>query len=66
MQQGRSFDARIARYRGFRDAEGRFVPFGVTDELFRRARSQGVRLLLRLDASRGRELVGTFHHRKAP
>jgi hypothetical protein len=54
-------DTRIARYKGFHDMNGDFVPFGTSDEVFRRARKLGARVLLRLEMGPGQELQGLFY-----
>jgi hypothetical protein len=54
-------DTRIARYKGFHDMNGDFVPFGTSDEVFRRASKLGARVLLRLEMGPGQELQGLFY-----
>lgn len=65
MRRNAAAGAKIARYRGFRDGEGRFVPFTLADEIQRLAHMEGARLLLRLDVAAGSELRGSFHRRPA-
>lgn len=56
-----SIDRRIARFPGYRDMNGDFVPFSMSDEVFRRARRLGARVLLRLEIGAGEELQGLFY-----
>ncbi|MEM7467375.1 MAG: hypothetical protein AAF387_10875 [Pseudomonadota bacterium] len=50
-----------ARYDGYIDLNGQFIPFEMADEVFTRARSVGARVLLRLELNDERELTGTFY-----
>lgn len=45
-------------YSGFRDLDGRFIPFPEIDKVLRHAQSLGVRTLLRLSLNRHNELEG--------
>ena len=65
MRRNPASRATIARYKGFRDGEGRFVPFTLSDEIQRRAHTEGARILLRLDVAQGTELRGSFHKRSS-
>ncbi|MGD9603414.1 MAG: hypothetical protein AB7O21_02040 [Gammaproteobacteria bacterium] len=60
MKAIQSADRRIARFAGYRDMNGEFVPFATSDEVFRRARKLGARVLLRLEIAEG-ELQGLFY-----
>ncbi|MGH8597323.1 MAG: hypothetical protein ACREXT_11760 [Gammaproteobacteria bacterium] len=61
MKAVQSIDRRIARYNGYRDMNGEFVPFTLSDEVFRRARKLGARVLLRLELGDNQELQGLFY-----
>ena len=61
MKPIQSVERRIARFPGYRDMNGDFVPFSTSDEVFRRARKLGARVLLRLELSTGEELQGLFY-----
>ena len=61
MKSIQTLDRRIARFPGYRDANGDFVPFATSDEVFRRARRLGARVLLRLELSSTEELQGLFY-----
>lgn len=50
-----------ARFGGYRDVNGEFVPFTASDEVFRRARTLGLRVLLRLQLAEEGELQGLFY-----
>ena len=63
MRRNQASVTKVARYEGFRDDEGRFVPFALADEIQRRAHTEGVRVLLRLDVAGGSELRGSFYRR---
>lgn len=65
MRRIKATGAGVARFGGFRDGEGRFVSFTVSDEILRRAHAEGARVLLRLDAAPDSELRGRFHVRPA-
>jgi len=56
-----TIDRRIARFSGYRDMNGEFVPFTMSDEVFNRARKLGARVLLRLELSDGQESQGLFY-----
>ncbi len=49
------------RFSGYRDQDGRFVPFPVVDEVFARARLTRTRVLLRLSLDERGELAGTLY-----
>lgn len=49
------------RFPGFRDPQGRFVPFDVADEVFQRAREMRARVLLRLVLTDSGELQGLLY-----
>jgi hypothetical protein len=61
MKPDLTLERRIARFPGYRDVNGEFVPFASSDEVFRRARRLGARVLLRLELSPGGELQGLFY-----
>jgi hypothetical protein len=61
MKPIQSLERRIARFPGYRDMNGDFVPFTTSDEVFRRARRLGARVLLRLELGSGGELQGLFY-----
>ncbi len=61
MKSVKAADSRIARYKGFHDMNGEFVSFGTSDEVFRRARKVGARVLLRLEMSPSQQLQGLFY-----
>ena len=56
-----TIDRRDARFTGYQDMNGEFVPFTMSDEVFRRARKLGARVLLRLELSESQELQGLFY-----
>ncbi|MBI2801649.1 MAG: hypothetical protein HYX63_15485 [Gammaproteobacteria bacterium] len=56
-----SIDRRIARFNGYQDMNGEFVPFVMSDEVFRRARKLGARVLLRLELGDNQQLQGLFY-----
>ncbi len=56
-----AIDRRIARFNGFHDMNGEFVPFVLSDDVFRRANKLGARILLRLELSEKQELQGLFY-----
>ncbi|MSR13372.1 MAG: hypothetical protein EXR86_02190 [Gammaproteobacteria bacterium] len=56
-----SIDRQVARYNGYHDMNGDFVPFAMSDEVFRRARKLGARVLLRLELGDNQELQGLFY-----
>jgi len=60
MKAIQSIDRRVARFTGYHDMNGEYVPFAMSDEVFRRARKLGARVLLRLEMSEG-ELQGLFY-----
>jgi hypothetical protein len=57
----RRVQSQAARFTGYRDINGDFVPFSTSDEVFRRARKLGTRVLLRLELIEGGELSGLFY-----
>ena len=61
MKSVKALDTRIARYKGFHDSNGDFVSFGTSDEVFRRARKLGARVLLRLEIGSSQQLEGLFY-----
>ncbi len=61
MKPIHSLERRIARFAGYRDLNGEFVSFTTSDEVFRRARRLGTRVLLRLELGAGDELQGLFY-----
>ncbi len=61
MKAIRPLDRRIARFEGYHDLNGEFVPFALSDEVFRRARKLGARVLLRLELSDKEQLQGLFY-----
>lgn len=61
MKAFQQVDPMIARYNGYYDMNGEFVPFTMADEVFSRARRLGARVLLRLELSESRELQGLFY-----
>jgi len=61
MKPIQTLERRIARFPGYHDANGEFVPFATSDEVFRRARRLGARVLLRLELSASEELQGLFY-----
>lgn len=62
MKANRQLTARpAASFAGYRDINGDFVPFTTSDEVFRRARKLGTRVLLRLSLEEGGELAGLFY-----
>ena len=50
-----------ARFGGYRDLNGDFIPFATADEVFSRARAIGARVLLRLELTDKHELKGIFY-----
>lgn len=50
-----------ARYHGYRDLNGEYIPFSTADEVFSRARAIGARVLLRLELTDLQELRGIFY-----
>jgi hypothetical protein len=50
-----------AKFAGYRDLNGEYIPFETADEVFSRARAIGARVLLRLSLSDGQELHGIFY-----
>jgi hypothetical protein len=50
-----------ARFRGYRDLNGEYIPFETADEVFSRARAIGARVLLRLELTDKQELRGIFY-----
>jgi len=50
-----------ARFRGYRDLNGEYIPFEMADEVFSRARALGARVLLRLELTEKQELRGIFY-----
>ena len=53
--------AQSARFHGYRDLNGEYIPFATADEVFSRARALGARVLLRLELSDKHELHGIFY-----
>ena len=53
--------AQQPKYDGYHDLDGRFVPFGVADEVFSRARNHGARVLLRLELNDAGQLQGLLY-----
>ncbi len=50
-----------ARYGGYQDLNGEYIPFETADEVFSRARAIGARVLLRLELNDSQELRGIFY-----
>ena len=50
-----------ARFGGYRDLNGEYIPFATADEVFSRARAIGARVLLRLQLTDQHELQGIFY-----
>lgn len=50
-----------ARYGGYEDLNGEFIPFETADEVFSRARAIGARVLLRLELNEQQTLRGIFY-----
>jgi hypothetical protein len=50
-----------ARFGGYRDLNGEYIPFSTADEVFSRARAIGARVLLRLELTDMQELRGIFY-----
>ena len=48
-------------YEGYHDADGRFVPFTMVDDVFNRARRLQTRVLLRLSLNEADELEGILY-----
>ncbi len=61
MKANRLIDRRVARFPGYHDMNGEFVPFSMSDEVFRRARKLGARVLLRLQLGDEQQLQGLFY-----
>jgi hypothetical protein len=61
MKAIKSVEQRPARFSGYRDLNGEFVPFTLSDEVFRRARKLGARVLLRLELGEDMQLQGLFY-----
>lgn len=61
MNAVQSIDRRIARFPGYHDMNGEFVPFAMSDEVFRRAHKLGARVLLRLELGDNHRLQGLFY-----
>lgn len=61
MRASRKIPRQPARFDGYRDMNGDYVPFATSDEVFRRARKLGTRVLLRLELGEGGELQGLFY-----
>ncbi|MBI4695752.1 MAG: hypothetical protein HY749_17240 [Gammaproteobacteria bacterium] len=61
MKPDYQFERAIARFAGYHDMNGEFVPFETADEVFTRARRLGARVLLRLHLSDDRRLEGLFY-----
>jgi hypothetical protein len=61
MRVSRKIAREPARFDGYRDMNGDYVPFTTSDEVFRRARKLGTRVLLRLELGEGGELQGLFY-----
>jgi len=61
MRASRKITPQPARFDGYRDMNGDYVPFSTSDEVFRRARKLGTRVLLRLELGEGNELRGLFY-----
>jgi hypothetical protein len=52
---------RSAKFAGYRDLNGEYIPFETADEVFSRARAIGARVLLRLHLDERQELNGMFY-----
>ena len=50
-----------ARFDGYEDLNGQFIPFETADQVFTRARALGARVLLRLELNDNQELKGIFY-----
>ncbi len=50
-----------ARFTGYNDLNGQYIPFATADEVFSRARAIGARVLLRLELNERQELQGIFY-----
>lgn len=50
-----------ARFTGYQDLNGQYIPFATADEVFSRARAIGARVLLRLELDESQELKGMFY-----
>ena len=50
-----------ARFAGYQDLNGEYIPFETADEVFSRARAIGARVLLRLELDESQELKGIFY-----
>lgn len=48
-------------FKGYRDCDGRFIPFSHAEEVLKRARRLGARILLRLELDAKGELQGMLH-----
>lgn len=53
--------AETARFDGYQDLNGQYIPFETADEVFSRARAIGARVLLRLELTDGEQLRGMFY-----
>jgi hypothetical protein len=61
MKAIQPIDRRVARFNGYHDMNGEFVPFAMSDDVFRRANKLGTRVLLRLELSDKQQLRGLFY-----
>jgi len=50
-----------AKFAGYRDLNGEYIPFETADEVFSRARAIGARVLLRLSLDDAHQLNGIFY-----
>ncbi len=50
-----------AKFAGYQDLNGQYIPFATADEVFSRARAIGARVLLRLELNDAQELQGMFY-----
>lgn len=50
-----------ARFNGYEDLNGQYIPFETADEVFSRARAIGARVLLRLSLNESQQLEGIFY-----
>ena len=50
-----------AKFAGYRDLNGEYIPFETADEVFSRARAIGARVLLRLHLDERQALNGMFY-----
>ena len=53
--------AESAKFGGYEDLNGQYIPFETADEVFSRARAIGARVLLRLALNDSHELQGIFY-----